>query len=1252
MDVRCEFPSLRAAFWSARAARTGDASAPAAVAGPGSTTEGLLLGSARTVREASERDALAPGALPPPPLAVLAEGWGGPPTPSGGSPGVRWAPPLPPGANARGWTSAAEPPAPATRSKDAGGDAGAGAGGAAAAAAEGPTASSLLPPLSSSHLWDREERIPSSSARFGSVDSIASARPPSTGSSVPPPPSARARSPPAGPDAFDGASGDGGDRVAGSHDGEGARGAGGPFGGEGARGAGGRFGGDEMQGVCDPLGDEGARGGARSLVDRGSQGAAAAGGASGLSFDRGPFPRGADARDVRPGGPAAPSRPSPSPPPPPPRSGSLGGFDVLAPSALPRGLPSAGGDAFALPGALPASLPAGLPSAGAWAARGGEAAFSFSSSSASAPGAPRPPALGIPCGPDAFSAPCFEGDGSSLGVEMRVGAGMGMQPLLQRANHRRCASPPASPTRGSGSGVGSSGLLPAPSLPRASSPRSPSCPPPRASPAPGLTRLDLDVLDRGSGPPPTELRARRDKLALWEGRCSEVAPGVLVGAEAAARDRAALDAAGVTHVLSCVGETFPSHFPEAKSYRVLCLRDAPTEDLLCVLYDALDYVRRALQADGRVLVHCSQGVSRSVSVAVAWRMLRMREGYDAAFAAVKAGRGIANPNIGFVCQLLQWSARRRAGVGKRGGRLYRLAPQGGRAPLHLVPKLVSAGIDEGAEEGEGASAGATEAARGEGIGSASGERGGRGQGGEHAERGERGDAPRAASLGRGSEEGREQGGGGDGERASAPDPSSSPSRAPLSGSPSSPPRAPLSGSPSSPSRASARVGPSSPPLPPVPKLARSLDPRGSFVLHSRRAAVAWVGSRASVAHARAAERAARHLARYEGAGPLEADDQGGLGGEDGGVDARRLLEASGEASSDAGARGAGAGGAGGGLDSPAGGALGPLGLDSPAGVGPLPQSLPFSPQASGASLVPLPAVAPLPVVVVRQGEEPGWFWDALGARDGAQRAAAARAADQPVEAYDDELEAHARALAGARRAGGRAAEGAEDGLGGVDRGLPIDWTLGGNGVWGRPDPPRGSAEGKGAWSGIGAEGEGAWSGNGAEGEGASSSSPAAGSPRRRAGSSPSGSPSAFEPLPTCRGAAVGRAPRWGRDPSPPVGEAAGGGSSAAGAAGAAAGGGGSATGAAGAADSAMESAAPSPASMASLSDPFAEPPSSPRPPSPTREAVRKTPRAAAPAGTPSPNDRQRKLLRAEGEAAKGQGDGRERAGEASAEGAD
>ena len=62
------------------------------------------------------------------------------------------------------------------------------------------------------------------------------------------------------------------------------------------------------------------------------------------------------------------------------------------------------------------------------------------------------------------------------------------------------------------------------------------------------------------------------------------------------------------------------------------------------------HLQAARQSGGCVLVHCSQGVSRSVTLVVAYLMWKLGKGYYEVFETVKAVRGVASPNIGFSCQ--------------------------------------------------------------------------------------------------------------------------------------------------------------------------------------------------------------------------------------------------------------------------------------------------------------------------------------------------------------------------------------------------------------------------------------------------------------------------------------------------------------------------------------------------------------------------------------------------------------------------
>ncbi|KAL9351622.1 hypothetical protein Peur_054302 [Populus x canadensis] len=184
---------------------------------------------------------------------------------------------------------------------------------------------------------------------------------------------------------------------------------------------------------------------------------------------------------------------------------------------------------------------------------------------------------------------------------------------------------------------------------------------------------------------------KKDRIAFFGKECSKVAEHVYLGGDAVAREREILKQNGITHVLNCVGFVCPEYFKADFVYRTLWLQDSPSEDITSILYDVFDYFEDVREQGGRVFVHCCQGVSRSTSLVIAYLMWREGQSFDDAFQYVKAARGIADPNMGFACQLLQCQKRVHAFPLSPSSllRMYRIAPHSPYDPLHLVPRMLN-----------------------------------------------------------------------------------------------------------------------------------------------------------------------------------------------------------------------------------------------------------------------------------------------------------------------------------------------------------------------------------------------------------------------------------------------------------------------------------------------------------------------------------------------------------------------------------
>ena len=139
------------------------------------------------------------------------------------------------------------------------------------------------------------------------------------------------------------------------------------------------------------------------------------------------------------------------------------------------------------------------------------------------------------------------------------------------------------------------------------------------------------------------------KLTLSDGvPCEVVPPFLFVGGVGAAYNGDRLQAAGITHVLN-VTPNLQNLFPGRFTYLRVAVDDAPDADLAAHFDACTAFIDAARDAGGRVLVHCYQGVSRSVAVVCAYLVVTMRVDAATALDMVRrAGRPTAGPNSGFL----------------------------------------------------------------------------------------------------------------------------------------------------------------------------------------------------------------------------------------------------------------------------------------------------------------------------------------------------------------------------------------------------------------------------------------------------------------------------------------------------------------------------------------------------------------------------------------------------------------------------
>lgn len=88
-----------------------------------------------------------------------------------------------------------------------------------------------------------------------------------------------------------------------------------------------------------------------------------------------------------------------------------------------------------------------------------------------------------------------------------------------------------------------------------------------------------------------------------------------------------------------------------KHYLCIMASDTPDQNLSQYFSVCNDFIHAARLRDGNVLIHCLAGMSRSVTVAVAYIMCVTHLSWKESLKVVRTGRAVANPNMGFQTQL-------------------------------------------------------------------------------------------------------------------------------------------------------------------------------------------------------------------------------------------------------------------------------------------------------------------------------------------------------------------------------------------------------------------------------------------------------------------------------------------------------------------------------------------------------------------------------------------------------------------------
>ncbi|CAK6981476.1 dual specificity protein phosphatase 22-B [Scomber scombrus] len=135
---------------------------------------------------------------------------------------------------------------------------------------------------------------------------------------------------------------------------------------------------------------------------------------------------------------------------------------------------------------------------------------------------------------------------------------------------------------------------------------------------------------------------------------NKVLPDLYLGNFKDARDREQLARNNITHILSIHDSAAP--ILQEMTYLCISAADLPTQNLTQHFKQSIMFMHESRLKGEGCLVHCLAGVSRSVTLVVAYIMTVTGLGWQEALAAVRVARPSAGPNLGFQRQLQEFEA--------------------------------------------------------------------------------------------------------------------------------------------------------------------------------------------------------------------------------------------------------------------------------------------------------------------------------------------------------------------------------------------------------------------------------------------------------------------------------------------------------------------------------------------------------------------------------------------------------------------
>lgn len=135
---------------------------------------------------------------------------------------------------------------------------------------------------------------------------------------------------------------------------------------------------------------------------------------------------------------------------------------------------------------------------------------------------------------------------------------------------------------------------------------------------------------------------------------TRVLPFLYLGSQEDSQDAETLKGFGIDFIMNVSASAADSPHVIKTHYMKIPVHDSTNENIVDWFQSAFDFIDQVQHCDGKVLVHCVGGVSRSATIAVGFVMRHLQLSLDNAYRLVKEKRPTISPNLNFMGQLLQY----------------------------------------------------------------------------------------------------------------------------------------------------------------------------------------------------------------------------------------------------------------------------------------------------------------------------------------------------------------------------------------------------------------------------------------------------------------------------------------------------------------------------------------------------------------------------------------------------------------------